>query len=158
MDELVESVRRLANAEIETLILRLEVRNLRSEINETDVLGLRDALTDAQETYESELDALANILQLFNPARRRRGLTDVERRVGRHLRDVINEKEEKEEATKRWWRGTRRVQSVQHQIRIAEEELANLEAVEQLTREDCYAPIVHLARVWTYAKAVGRKP
>ncbi|KAG0615161.1 hypothetical protein M758_5G020000, partial [Ceratodon purpureus] len=127
MDELVESVRRLQKAETDTLVMRLDLACLRAEINHIDVLY--------------------NILQLFTPARPRRGQADVDRRVGRHLRDVMNAKEWKEGAYKRWWRGKRRAESVRNQIRIAEEEFANLEAVEQLIREDCYGPIVQLARV-----------
>ena len=156
MDELVESVRRLATAEMNTLIIRLDIQVLKAELNSVDVPALGEALIDAQEAYESELDVLANILQLFTPARPRRGMTDVDRRVGRHVRDVMDTKNAKEEATKRWWRGTRRSQSLQNQIMVAEVELANLEAVEQLIREDCYAPIIDLARGWTGCKAVRR--
>ena len=156
MDELVECVRRLATAEMNTLIMTLDIQVLKAELNSIDVPALKEALTDAQEAYESELDVVANILQLFTPARPRHELTNVDRRVGRHLRDVTNAKDAKEEATKRWWRGTRRAQSLQNQIRVAEVELVSLEAVEQLTREDCYAPIVALAHGWTGCKAVCR--
>ena len=149
MDELVESVRRLQKAETDTLVMRLDLACLKAEINHIDVRGLENALEDAHEAYESELDVLYNILQLFTLARPRRGQADVDRRVGRHLRDVMNAKEWKEGAYKRWWRGKRRAESVRNQIRIAEEEFANLKAVEQLIREDCYGPIVQLARVWT---------
>ncbi|KAG0572132.1 hypothetical protein KC19_VG071200 [Ceratodon purpureus] len=117
---------------------------------------LWEALTDAQEAYESELDVLANILQLFTPARPRRGLTHVDKRLGRHLRDVMNAKEE-EGAAKRWFRWTQRVKNVAKMIKVAEEELASLKAVEQFTRQDCYALIVDLARIWTSFKTRGRK-
>ena len=130
MDELVESVGRLHDAEMGTLIMRLELGNLKAELNFIDIPGLRVALTEAQEAYENELDALASILQLFTPARLRRGLTDVDRRVGRQLQDVMYARQEKEGAHKRWWRGTRRAQNVRNMIRLAEEELASLIAVE----------------------------
>ena len=122
---------------------------MRAEVNSINIPGLRDTLRDTQETYENELDNLANILQLFTPARFRRGITDVDRRVERELDLAITARAEKEKATKCWWRDTRRVLNLQNMIKVAEEEPTSLQAVEQLTRDDCYCPIVELARVWT---------
>ncbi|KAG0574945.1 hypothetical protein KC19_VG304600 [Ceratodon purpureus] len=109
MDKLVRSVRRLQHAKMEALIMRLDLACLRAEVNSIDVPGLRDSLRDAQETYEKELDRLANILPLITPARLRRGLADVDRTVGRQLQDVISARHEREEAQKRWWRSSHRV-------------------------------------------------
>ena len=65
----------------------------------------------------------------------------------------MNAKEEKERAFNIWYRGSRRAEKLRNLITVSLVELENLEAIEQLTREDCYGPIVHLAQVWTSCKA-----
>ena len=157
MDELVESVRRLENAEIRTFIMILELQNMKHELEFIDVPALRFALRHAQTVYETELDVLANLLQQFTPARFRRGGVDLDRTMGRQLQDALLAREEKELAYDRWWRGTRRAKNLEGMIRTAEEELANLKAVEQICREDCHGPVVELARVWTRCKLESRR-
>ncbi|KAG0571065.1 hypothetical protein KC19_6G208500 [Ceratodon purpureus] len=151
MEELVKSVDRLLHAETGTFVVRLELSNMKYELQllERDEPVLREALQDAQEEYENELDVLSNLLQLFAPTRYRRGVIDVDMRLGRQLDDVINARREKEGAFNRWYRGHRRAESLRHLIRVSEAELESLVAVEQVTREDCYTPIIELARVWT---------
>ena len=149
MDELVECVKRLEYAEIRTYIMELELGNLKSELAFIDVPTLRFALRHAQTKYETELSALANLLHHFTPARFRRGGVDVDRTMGRQLQDAMNAKAEKEGAYDQWWRGTRRVANLEKMIKNAEVELANIVAVEHMVREDCHAPVVELARVWT---------
>ena len=152
MDALVECVDRLVHAETSSMVVRLELSNHKYELQYIDVPALREALTDAQDAYESELDVLSNILNLFRPTRYRRGVIDVDKRIGRALRDVLNAKAEKESAFNRWIRGSRRAANLRNLITTAEAELVSLEKVEQLVREDCYAPIVELARVWTNSR------
>ena len=67
----------------------------------------------------------------------------------RQLDDVMDARQEKERAFNRWYRGHRRLETLRHLICVSEAELKSLEAVEQITREDCYQPIIELARVWT---------
>lgn len=148
MDRLVESVERLQYAETGTLIVQLELNTLRYEMRSIDPQELREALRDAQEEYENELDVLHNLLSLFAPTRYRRGVIDVDRRLGRQLDDVMAARAAKDDARQRWWRGTSRRETLRELVTQAEAELENLKAVEQLTREDCYEPIVELARVW----------
>ena len=152
MDELVESVDRLLHAETSSLVVRLELANMKYELQSIDVSALRDAARDAQEEYEHELDVLSNLLNLFAPTRYRRGVIDVDRRLARQLQDVMDAKQEKEGAFNRWWRGNRRAENLRDMIRVAEEELVSLEIVEKVTREDCHAPIIELARVWTSSR------
>ena len=149
MDQLVESVERLLHAETGTMVMRLELANLKYELSTIDVPALREAVIDAREEYESELDVLSNLLNLFAPTRYRRGVIDVDRRIGRALQDVTVAKAEKEAALNRWRRGKSRVSNLTNMINTAEAELVNVLAVEQLTREDCYAPIIELAKTWT---------
>ncbi|KAG0553726.1 hypothetical protein KC19_12G034300 [Ceratodon purpureus] len=154
MEELVKSVDRLLHAETGTFVVRLELSNMKFELQllERDEPVFREALHDAQEEYENELDVLYNLLQLFAPTRYRRGVIDVDRRLGRQLDDVIKARREKEGAFNRWYRGHRRAESLRHLIRLSEAELENVMAVEQVTREDCYIPIIELARVWTTSR------
>ena len=153
MDELVESVDRLLHAETSSLVVRLDLANMKYELQTLDVSALREAARDAQEEYENELDVLSNLLNLFAPTRYRRGVIDVDRRIGRQLQDVMDAKQEKDAAFSRWWRGNRRAENLRDMIRVAEDELLSLEAVEKVTREDCHAPIIELARVWTSSRA-----
>lgn len=152
MKKLVECVRKLKNAEITTYIMRLELSNLKSKLEFIDVPTLRSALRNAQTVYESELDVLASLLQMFTPAHFRMGGVDVDRTMGRQLQDVMNARAEKEGAYDRWWRGSKRAKDLENLIKNAEEELTNLEAVEQLIREDLHAPVVEMAQVWTRSK------
>ena len=141
----MESVERLHHAETSTLVVRLELANLRYELQYIDAPALREALRDAQAKYEAQLDILANLLQLFTPARYRRAGIDVDKTMGRQLQDVMNAREEKKRAYYRWWRGTRQAENLRSFISVAEAELLSLQAVEHITREDCYAPMVQLA-------------
>ncbi|KAG0619701.1 hypothetical protein M758_4G158300 [Ceratodon purpureus] len=149
MEQLVKSVDRLLHAETGTMVMNLEVANLKYELQTINVPALREALGDAQEEYESELDVLSNLLNMFAPTRYRRGVIDVDRRIGRQLQAVMTAKAEKEEAFTRWWRAKRRVENLTNLISVAEAELVSVQAVERIVREDCYGPILELARVWT---------
>ena len=149
MEELVQSVESLHLAETGTLVLRLELRNHRFELNFIDVPALQEALMFAQEAYESELDVLGNLLQLFAPTRYRRGCINVDRTLSRQLEDVMTAKAEKEGCYKRWKQGTSRAENLRNIITVAETELANHEAVERITGDDCNASIIALARTWT---------
>ncbi|KAG0598093.1 hypothetical protein M758_12G045400 [Ceratodon purpureus] len=159
MDDLVGCVERLLHAETTTFVVRLELNNMRFELHllEAKEPILREAMRDAQEEYENELDVLGNLLQMFAPTRYRRGVIDVDRRLGRQLSDVMNARQEKESAFNRWYRGHRRLETLRHLILVSEAELKSLEAVEQITREDCYQPIIELARVWTDSRATVNK-
>ena len=90
---------------------------------------------------------------MFAPTRYKRWVIDVDRRIGRQLQAVMNAKTEKEEAFSQWWRAHRRAETIRNLIAVSEAELVSFEAVEQITREDCYAPIVKLARVWTDSRS-----
>ncbi|KAG0588130.1 hypothetical protein KC19_2G218400 [Ceratodon purpureus] len=159
MEELVKCVDRLLHAETGTFVVQLELNNMMFELQllERDEPVLREALQDAQEEYENELDVLSNLLQMFAPTRYRRGVIDVDRRLGRQLDDVINSRREKEAAFNRWYRGHRRAETLRHLIRLSEAELESLLAVEKVTREDCYTPIIELARVWTSSRPAESK-
>ena len=149
MEQLVQSVERLHYAETSTLVIQLELNSLRCELRSIGVPELREDLREAQEEYENELDVLYNLLSLFAPTHYRRGVIDVDRRLGRQLEDVMAARALKEDAFKQWWQASRRADTLRTLISQAETELVSLKAVEQLTREDCYEPIVQLARVWT---------
>ena len=151
MEKLVNCVDRLLHAETGTFVVRLELSNMRFELHllEVEEPILQQALSDAQEEYENELDVLGSLLQLFAPTRYRRGVIDVDRRLKKQLDDVMNARQEKEGAFNRWYRGHRRLETLRHQIRVSEAELESLQAVEQITREDCYQPILELARMYT---------
>ena len=149
MDELVDRVRKLENAQMGSLISRLELQNLRSEVDSIDVPQLRSAVINAQDAYDAQIDVLSNLLVLLKTARYRRSHLEVDRTVGKHLQDVMNARLEREGAYNRWWRGTQRIQHLRSMISKSEEELTGYEAVEQKAREECYAPVVELARVWS---------
>ncbi|KAG0620373.1 hypothetical protein M758_4G211100 [Ceratodon purpureus] len=153
MEQLVESVEKLLHAETGTMVMRLELANLQYELQTIDVPALREELRDAQEEYEQELDVLSNLLNLFAPTRYRRGVIDVDRRLGRALQDVMTARAGKEIAFNRWRRGKLRAENLTNMISAAEAELVNVQAVEQITREDCYAPILELARVYTSSRS-----
>ncbi|KAG0592606.1 hypothetical protein KC19_1G266400 [Ceratodon purpureus] len=153
MEQLVESVEKLLHAETGTMVMRLELANLQYELQTIDVPALREELRDAQEEYEQELDVLSNLLNLFAPTRYRRGVIDVDRRLGRALQDVMTARAGKEIAFNRWRRGKLRAENLTNMISAAETELVNVQAVEQITREDCYAPILELARVYTSSRS-----
>ena len=151
----MESVRKLENAELGTLITRLELRNLRYEVDSIDVPALISALRVAQEAYDDELDVLGDIIVLFKTARFRRSQLQVDITVGKQLQDVMDARREKFRAQNLWWRGSQRVEHLNSMINKAEEELLRLKAVEQAAREECYAPMVELARVWTRCRIEG---
>ena len=130
MDQLVESVERLLHAETGTMVMKLELANLQYELQTIDVPALRAELRDAQEEYESELDVLSNLLNLFAPTRYRRGVIDVDRRLGSALQDVMTARAGKEIAFNRWRRGKQRAENLKNLISNAEAELVNVQAVE----------------------------
>lgn len=145
----MKSVKKLGNAEMGSLISRLELQNLRAEADFIDVPELRSDFRIRQEAYDAKLDVLANLLVLVKTARFRRSQVDVDRSVGSQLQDVMNARVDKERSFNLWWRGTQRLQHLRGMIKTAEEELATLVELEQKAREECHAPIVELARVWT---------
>ena len=152
MDALIESVDRLLHAETGTLVVRLELRNFKFELDSIDLPLLRDALRESWEEYEAELDALLTLLQLFAPTRYRRGVIDVDKRINKQLDDVMNARLVKEACFNRWWRGHKRAENLRKMIKATEVEVEALEAVEKLTREDCYEPIIELARIWSNSR------